>query len=60
MNGQISKEINDTGYAYIVTTKLKGKRVLRICAINANTTADDVRSTIIKLDEIAQRLTNNI
>ena len=60
LNGQISKEINDTGYAYIVTTKLKGKRVLRICAINANTTADDVRSTIIKLDEIAQRLTNNI
>lgn len=53
LNSAISKAIIDSGYAYIVTTVLKGKKVLRICAINANTTAEDVRSTIIKLNDIA-------
>lgn len=60
LNKEISEEVNKSGYAYIVTTTLKGKRVLRMCAINANTTADDVRNTIACIDEIARRLSEKL
>ena len=50
---RISKEIISRGFAFIVTTTLKGKRTLRMCTINANTTEDDILQTISLLDEIA-------
>ena len=53
----ISRRINDDGFAYIVTSTIKGKRVLRLCLINGNTTTEDVISSIDYLDEIARELT---
>lgn len=55
LNLNITKEINDTGYAYIVTTTLKGMKTIRMCMINANSTEEDILNTVAKLDEIAKR-----
>ncbi len=57
LTGKISEAINDSGYAFIVTTTLRNKRVLRMCMINSNTTEEDVRSTVVMLDDIAKKLT---
>ena len=57
LTGRISKEIIRGGFAFIVTTTLKGKRTLRMCTINANTTEEDIMRTIALLDEIAARET---
>lgn len=57
---RISKEIINRGFAFIVTTTLKGKRTLRMCTINANTTEKDILQTISQLDEIAKYETANL
>ena len=57
LTSAISRRINDDGYAFIVTSTIKGKRVLRMCMINGNTTTEDVLSTVDYLDEIARKLT---
>lgn len=57
LNGEISHRITDENFAYIVTTTIKGKRVLRMQMINGNTTDRDVIETIARLDEIANELT---
>lgn len=57
LTSAISKQINDDGFAYIVTSTIKGKRVLRLCLINGNTTTEDVVSSIDRLDRIARELT---
>ncbi len=59
LNGEISRAIIDENYAYIVTTTIKGKRVLRMNMINCNTTDEDVINTVRRLDDIAHRLCNN-
>ena len=56
LNLNITKEINEIGYAYIVTTTLKEKKTIRLCMINANSTDEDIINTIDLLDEIANRL----
>jgi len=53
---KISEEINKTNYAFIVTTTLRGKKVLRMCMINSNTDINDVTSTVELIDDIAKRL----
>jgi len=53
LNQQISQKILNDGYAGILTTELKGKKVLRICAIHPETTEEDIRSTIRLLDDYA-------
>ena len=53
LTGKISEEIINSGFAFIVTTVLKGKRTLRMCIINANTTEEDIIKTISLLNEIA-------
>lgn len=58
LNGAISKKIIDDNYAYIVTTTIKGMRVLRMNMINCNTTVEDVVSTVNQLDRIARELSN--
>ncbi len=55
---EICKEIDDNGYAYVVTSVLKGKRVIRLCLINGNTTTEDVLNTIDLLDKTAHRLSD--
>lgn len=57
LTSEICNAINKSGYAYIVTSTIKGKRIIRLCFVNGNTTTEDVISTIEKLDEIAHKLT---
>ena len=56
LNLNITKEITDSGYAFIVTTTLKQKKTIRMCMINANSTDEDILNTINLLDDIAKRL----
>lgn len=56
MNEKISAEIIESGYAYIVTTTLNGKKCLRIITINGNTETADVLNTIEKMKEIAENV----
>ena len=56
----ISKEIIDSGFAYIVTTILRNKKTLRMCMTNANTTMDDIEQTINLLDKIAKEETEKL
>lgn len=58
LNLQISKRIIDSGYAGIFTTVLKGKKVLRICAINPETTKEDICNTIQHLNDYYKELVN--
>jgi len=56
LNHKISDGICKTGYAFIVTTTLNEKTVLRVCTINANTRTDEIVETVRLLDEIARNL----
>jgi len=56
LNKAISEKINDSGYAYVLTTVLKGKRAVRLCMINGRTETEDVLNTIEKLGSIAIEL----
>lgn len=49
LNQEISKEITASGYAQVFTTELRGKKVLRICSINPQTTEEDIVGTIQRL-----------
>lgn len=53
---KISEEIINSNYAFIVTTTLCGKKVLRMCMINSNTSEEDVTSTIKLINDIAERI----
>ncbi len=56
LNQQISQKILNHGYACILTTELKGKKVLRICSIHPETTEEDIRSTVKLLDNYACKI----
>lgn len=60
LNLNITKELNEGGYAYIVTTTLNEMKTIRMCMINANSTVEDILSTINLLDDIAKRLTKTM
>ena len=60
LNLRITKELNDGGYAYIVTTTLNEMKTIRMCMINANSTEEDILNTVEMLDKIASDLTNKI
>jgi glutamate/tyrosine decarboxylase-like PLP-dependent enzyme len=60
LNQHISHEILNNGYAGILTTELKGKKVLRICAIHPETTEEDIRSTVKLLDHYACKIYNDM
>lgn len=57
-NLAISDKLLADGYAHVITTVIKGKRVLRFCFINCNTTTSDVLAIIEKLNQIAVALCN--
>ncbi len=52
---EINQKIVDAmladGFAFVLTTSLRGHTVLRICAINPRTTDEDIRQTIHKLEQ---------
>lgn len=51
INQDISKEITESGFAQIFTTELRGKKVLRMCTINPETTEQNIYDTMNRLME---------
>lgn len=60
LNLNITKEINKTGFAYIVTTTLNEMKTIRMCMINANSTTEDIVETVELLDKIAKELYSKV
>lgn len=56
LNQEISERIVTSKEALLVTTVLQKQIVLRMCLINPRTTFDDVKSTLIKCNQIAQEI----
>lgn len=56
---ELSKEIIMDGFAMITPTELKGRAVLRICAINPRTTKDDFDTTLKKAEQFARKILDN-
>lgn len=57
INQDISKKINESGFAQVFTTQPLGKTVLRMCAINPETTKQDIRDTVARLVRIGHACT---
>ena len=53
LNETISQRLNDTGYAAMFTTVLRGKTCLRLCAIHPETTKEDIITTLDILNRFA-------
>ena len=51
---RLSQRLNESGYAAMFTTVLRGKTVLRMCAIHPETTQEDIETTIEMLDRFAR------
>lgn len=51
MNQEIAREVTESGYAQIYTTRLRAKTVLRMCTINPETTEADILGTIEKMKQ---------
>ena len=46
INQRIARSVTDGGYAHVFTTELDGKKVIRMCTINPETTEEDIANTI--------------
>ncbi len=55
LNTAIAQRMLRDGHAAVLTTRLNGKTVLRICAIHPDATEDDMRATVRKLDAFARQ-----
>ena len=53
-NAAVSKAVFESGFAVVLTTRLDGRTVLRLCTSNPNTTREDVLETIERLDTAAR------
>lgn len=51
LNHMISQKMVDSGYAGVFTTILNGKTVLRICTLHPETTEEEIRNVMKKLEE---------
>lgn len=49
----IKEELNESGFAYISSTVLNRRRVLRLVVMNPRTTSDDIRAILRRVEEIA-------
>jgi glutamate/tyrosine decarboxylase-like PLP-dependent enzyme len=55
-NQALVEAILQDGYAMVVSTKLRGRTVLRMCLINPRTTENDIRETLDRLDNLSWKL----
>ena len=55
INENIVQSMLDDGYAFILTTSLRGQTVLRICSINPRTNDEDIGETIRRLETFGHR-----
>ncbi len=44
------------GFAFLTSTRLRGRVALRLCTINPRTTDEDIRATIERLDRMAREM----
>lgn len=51
-------EIQLNGTAFMMTSKVLGKVVIRLSVCSHRTTQDDIRNVFLKLKEIGESLTN--
>ncbi len=51
----IKEELNESGFAYISSTVLSGRRVLRLVVMNPRTTTDDIVAILRRVEKIAWR-----
>ncbi|MGX6970692.1 pyridoxal phosphate-dependent decarboxylase family protein [Vagococcus bubulae] len=58
-NTKLSNLISNAGFAQILTTKLNGKTVLRMCTISPETTQEDIDKTIAHISECIETLEQN-
>jgi L-2,4-diaminobutyrate decarboxylase len=49
----IKEELSESGFAYISSTVLDGRRVLRIVVMNPRTTVDDICKILARIEQIA-------
>ena len=54
LNETITVRLNESGYAAMFTTVLKGKTVVRLCGIHPETSKEDIITTMNMLDEFAR------
>lgn len=59
LNQQLSEGLLADGYAMVVTTILRGQKVLRFCTINPRTTEADIDATLAKLSILGKGLLAN-
>lgn len=58
LNQAVIMKIVEDGYAMISSTSLHGKTVIRLCIINPQTTEEDIKQTIWKLNEISKEISS--
>lgn len=56
LNADLCHKMNETGYAHIVTTQLRGKTVIRIVALSPDTTQEDIDTSIQMFEDWALEL----
>ncbi len=56
----IKEQLNESGFGYISSTVLDGRRVLRVVVMNPRTTADDIRDILRRVEKIAIRMSRGI
>lgn len=54
INAAIARRLMESGFAVVGTTLIGGRRALRICAIHPETSEDDIRETLGRLDALAR------
>jgi glutamate/tyrosine decarboxylase-like PLP-dependent enzyme len=55
-HSRIVASMLEDGFAFVSSTKLRGRTVLHMCTINPRTTEDDIYRTIEKIETLGQRL----
>lgn len=55
LNAELAREISRSGFAFLSTTIVRERRVLRFCPIHPETTEADLAETFDRLDAIAAR-----
>jgi len=53
---EIKEKLNESGFAYISSTVLDGRRVLRIVVMNPRTTVNDVHAILHRVEQMAIQL----
>jgi aromatic-L-amino-acid/L-tryptophan decarboxylase len=60
INQKIVDKMTDEQYAFVSTTILKGRKVIRMCIINPRTTREDVLTTINKMNAYGESIAREL